>query len=222
MRTTRVSSTIAARLSKLACQLGIGVVGHDDRRAGAGTEHRLEHTPAVMLARIAACDGYSGCIGVALSGVQPGRARSRRCCRVAVANGGDRPPAVVLELGVPVDDEGVGRSPSRARRTAARCRHRSSFLEPPLADAPPRTTPRRGSAGSRTFTASGLLRRAAHALARRRAPWSRCSRGRSAALVSAGGGPGRNWSARVEHPGLGRARTGRRGAAWSGSRCRAS
>jgi hypothetical protein len=47
------------------------LVADDDRRARTGTEHR-SNTPAVVAARMAACDGYSGCIGVALSGVQPG------------------------------------------------------------------------------------------------------------------------------------------------------
>ena len=62
-------------------------------------------TPAMM----AACEGYSGCIGVAFE---------RRPTRialggvvvvlVAVADRCDRPPEIIGELRIPVGDEGVG------------------------------------------------------------------------------------------------------------------
>ena len=83
------------------------------------------------------------------SGVQPGSAAvSGLPSFVGLADGGDRPPEVVVVLGVPADDGGVGHGDVEQRRTAGRSRPGElPAPRPPLGDLVP-VARRRGGAGA--------------------------------------------------------------------------
>src|SRR5262245_48140853 len=95
-------------LAVAALQLGIHQVSDDDGVGRLGPEHRLQNAHRYAgddagLRRILGMHGHGierGPAGIALGGVV--------AVLVAVADGRDRTPEMVDELGVPVGDEGVG------------------------------------------------------------------------------------------------------------------
>jgi len=63
--------------------------------------------------------GYSGCIGVSMNGVHAGsRSVAGFAVVVAIADGGDRPPEVVVVLGVEDGDQRIVRCLAHGREEA--------------------------------------------------------------------------------------------------------
>src|SRR6185436_2618949 len=111
MRTSSCSWAICAKLSNLrerrASEVSVAT------KLSVPLPKTASRTPRAAPALIPACDGYSGCIGVVFSRIV--------AVLVAVADRSDRSPEIVLEFGVPIDDEAIGESHGH------QCEHARAF-----------------------------------------------------------------------------------------------